>query len=166
MPGQSLTPNTPCDGQILLTYVGGEITVPADPGDVSIDVPDAPIDIFLKRGKITATPLARRGEESPVGLGFSFYVLDIGDPLGLYITVLDAIWRFPGKFADTNLLSTLSGTDLVACTFTFTIDGAATGDTARTVRVPFVVMRASFAEGRPYTASATGTGITVRPELI
>ena len=46
------------------------------------------------------------------------------------------------------------------------IDGAATGDTARTVRVPFVVMRADFAEGRPYTATATGTGIVNKPELI
>lgn len=165
MPGQSFTPNTPCDGQVSYAWVGGFVTVPADVGDFTWDVPGASIDIFPKRGKITSTPLARKGEESPVGFAHSFYQLDVGSPTGAYKTLTDAIIRWQGGYAEANFSSTLANSDLNACTATYTISGAATGDTDRVIGFPFSVLRLSSAEQRPNTGSVTGVSIAVKPTL-
>ena len=162
---QSLAPNNVCDGSVSYAWVEESIDVPADVGDFTWDQPDAPAEIYPKRGKITDTPLARRGEEAPVTWSHSFYVLDIGDPAASYMTLSDAIFRFDGGYADQNLTGTLANTDLTTCTVSYTIDGAATGETSRTLSFPYSVPRASGAEGRPNTISVSGTSIAVRPIL-
>ena len=97
--------------------------------------------------------------------GYSAYLTDLGDPAGAYITLADSIWRYTSDYAAANLTSTLSGTDAVTCTTTYTISGTNTGESDRTLTFTYCVLRASASEGQPSTISVSGTSYLVRPTL-
>ena len=97
--------------------------------------------------------------------GYSAYLTDLGDPAGAYISLADTIWRYTGDYAASNLTSTLSGTDVVTCTTTYTISGTATGESDRTLTFAYSVLRANGAEGQPGVINVSGTAYQVRPTL-
>ena len=122
---ESTNVKTRRDGQIAHAFTGGTYTVTKEPGDFTWDVPDSSVDLYLDRGLIGATPDIRCADEAPMTFGYSAYLTDLGDPAGAYISLADSIWRYTGDYADSTLTSTLSGTDVVTCTTTYTISGTA-----------------------------------------
>lgn len=162
MPESSIT-FTKRDGVIVFSDLGGvnSYTVAFEPGDLSIDIPDTGVNVFLDRGRIGATPSLRLGDDAPITGSFTVYMRDVAG--ADYATLLDIAHRYSGGYVATNWVSTLSGSDVVTFDMSVTYSGTDVGKADQGFVLPYTVLRASVSEGDPNTISCSFTSYAVKP---
>jgi hypothetical protein len=153
------------DGTILLADSGAAhtYTVAYEPGDFSYTVPGVGVELYLDRGVMADPPSIRDGDDAPMTLAFSAYMRDVGS--ATYATLLDIAHRYAAGYVLTNWVSTMgSGTGpTFTITVTLTINGAAFGESDKSVAFKYVAFRANAKEGSPNTVDCSGTSYANKP---
>ena len=165
---ESTVVRTKRDTIIEITDGTNTYTIQQEVGDFNWDAPLQTVNHFSDRGEIRATPDLRDGDDQPMTLGWSMYMRDLGDTASpkTYQSALDLLLQLASGYTAVNWTSTL-GTHSETKTWTVkqTVDGGAFGEADKTYTFPFVVLRASGAEGDPNTITITGTSYALRPTL-
>ena len=171
---ESVTIRTKRDGQILHADLGGLhlYTQAYEPGDFTYDVPSYAINAFLDRGVLADAdgyPSLRKGDESPVTLGYTAYLRDLGDTAvpATYAALPDLLHPYAGGYVASTWISTMSGrSDVFTVSTTLTLDGSAFGEADKSLVFAHVALRGGAAEGDPSTIKVTGTSYAVLPTLV
>jgi len=153
------------DGLIVLSDAGGvnTYTVAFEPGDLSINVPDTAVNVFLDRGRMGAAPSLRLGDDAPCELSFSAYLRNVSG--SDFTTLLDIAHRYDGGHVETEWVSTSEG-DVFTIDCSVIFDGADIGEADEQLDFNFCVMRASLSEGDPNTVSVTITSYVTKPTKV
>lgn len=165
---ESTVLRTKRDGQIMLadnaaahTYV-----IVREDGSFTLNIPDYAIVHVLDRGVIGAIPMIRIGDEAVMTGGFGAYLSDLGDTGNSYVSLMDLVARFVGRYVASTWVSTMgANSDVFTMTLTYTIDGSPFGEADKSIVLPFLVLRGNIAEGDPSKFALTYTSYAVRPTL-
>lgn len=166
---ESTVIRTKRDGQIQLADNGAvhTYTIVREAGDLTLTLPDYTIVHVLDRGVIGATPMIRVGDEQIMTGGFSAYLSDLGDVGNSYVSLMDLVARFVGRYVATTWVSTMgTNSDVFTATLTYTIDGSPFGEADKSLVLPFCVVRGNIAEGDPSKFAVTFSSYAVRPTLL
>ncbi len=153
------------DGLIVLSDAGGvnTYTVAFEPGDLSINVPDTSVNVFLDRGRFGAAPSLRLGDDAPCELSFSAYLRNVSGED--FATLLDIAHRYDGGHVASEWVSTSEG-DVFTLDCAVIFNGDDLGEADEELDFNFCVIRASIAEGDPNTINVTITSYVTKPTKV
>ena len=153
------------DGSITIADGGANtFTVDFEAGDLSLSIPGAAANNFLDRGRITATPSVRYGDDQPVTGSFTAYLRDLSD--ASYETLTEILCQ-TGQVASTWGSTLGANAEVFTVKITWTIEGTDHGDAADHVCVlnHCYASGGSLSEGDPNTISFNFTSFSVYPTL-
>ena len=151
---EASTVRTKQDGILTITNGSFTYTVSAEAGDLSVSIPGFNVTAPLDRGRMTSTPIIRRGDDQPMSGSFSIYLRDT--PNATDLTLLDLAMELSGTVA-AGYTGTTSNSDVKTWTLSYTIDGTWNGEADRTITLPNSVLRCDIAEGDPTTGTINFT---------
>jgi hypothetical protein len=151
---EPLAVRTKQDGILTITDGTTIYTVAVEAGDFNYTVPDHNVTSVLDRGRFTAAPILRRGDDQPVTGGFSVYHRD--NPNATDLTILDLAMELSGTVA-AGMTTTTANSDVKTYTLAFTIDGTWNGEADKTATFSNCVLRASVQEGDPNVVTVSFT---------
>ena len=136
-------------------------TVAFEAGDLSLTLPGATVSNFLDRGRITAPPSIRYGDDQEITGTFTAYLRDVSD--ATYATLFEIVTQ-TGQVGST-WVSTMGATgEVFTLTLKWTIAGVIHGDSAdHLVELPYCYVTGSVSEGDPDTISLSFTSYSLYP---
>ena len=139
-------------------------TVAKEAGDLTLDVPLTTVNLFLDRGRFSATPDIRSGDDQPMTFSYTAYERDVGSTTDA--TLMDLAVIYAGHYVTSNWTSTIgTSSDETTWTTNITVEGSDFGESDKTWTLTFCTLRASRSDGQPNTLSISGTSYVLRPTL-
>ena len=153
------------DGTLVITDNGAShsLTVQFEDGNLVINIPGPTILLFLDRGRITAPPSIRYGDDQPMSGSFSGYLRDLSD--AGYAT-LESILMQAGYILST-WVGTMGATgEVKTYSLAWTIEGSDHGDGAdHTCTLPYCAFSGSVKEGAPGSVDMSFTSYALYPTV-
>jgi hypothetical protein len=140
----------------IITITNGVLTyiISKEAGDLNASIPGFNVTAPLDRGRFTASPTIRRGDDQPMTGSFTAYLRDF--PNATDLTLMDVCMALSGT-AGAGATSTTSDSDVMTWTMTYTIDGTPLGDADQTATYPNTFFTCSLAEGDPSVLTVNWT---------